>query len=319
MADQDDTKRDIEERATFYDEAFREAKSNKNVVVSDRSAGKWTSAQDGGSKRLLGFLLLFLLGAAAWFNASSPRELQPTSGIAAEPSAQSITLPMPPRDAPQLVTVVPEKSAVPDIEPADKASEAARDMSEEDKAAERDAARSGEERITGLKSAAVASQELATPTVEASALGQFTVQVGAYALQSHLVEAQNKVHRLGYPTSIHEITGNITMYRLRVGISSPGQGDAKMAQIRLLGGDPFFLMDNDLMIVYAGAFQNAGKAHQLALVLREQGIHVVEERVATEIPLNILRFGEFTIRAEAERAAARARATGLETLIVRVR
>lgn len=339
MADKDDVKRDID---------------NHEIASADASPGNKSTRKSSGQRfsLLLLVLLLVLVGAVAWY-INMPREPQPAPEVAVKHPVQSKTLPIPARDpAPAPGTQIGTPESVEKTADSAKVTEAPKPSAETDSS--QTTKIPAEDGVAGKIAppvqdkplavappapqdektvpAAVAAQQPAakppaSPAAEKTtapvsvtpAPGHYTVQVGAFAMQSHLVEAQNKLRELGYPINVREMTSKITMIRLRVGTFFPTQGEAKMAEIRLLGGEPFFLMDKDLMIVYAGSFQSAAKARQFAATLQTQGVHVTEERVATEIPLTILRFGDFATRAEAEEAAARARQKKLDTLIVKTR
>lgn len=338
MADKNDVKRDIDKQET---------------ADAGASAGNESSRKNSGqrSSLLLLVLLLVLVGAVAWY-INMPREPQPAPEVAVKHPVQSKTLPMPARDsAPAPATQAGATESVEKTADTSKAIEVplssaepvstqvAKIPAEDGVAGKVDApvqdtppavaapAPQAEKTVAAVAAQKPAAAQPARPAAEKTtrpvsavpAPGRYTVQVGAFAVQSHLVAAQNKLQELGYPINVREMTSKITMTRLRVGAFFPTQGEAKMADIRLLGGEPFFLMDKDLMIVYAGSFQDAAKARQFAATLQSQGVHVTEERVATEIPITILRFGDFATRAEAEEAAVRARQKRLDTLIVKTR
>jgi septal ring-binding cell division protein DamX len=345
MADKDDVKPDIEEQETASDEKLQDAEPADEIFGPERAAGEGQPiepAKSGVPQRLILLLLLLLLvlvGAAAWFYFNSPQEQAAAPGAELKPPVQSKTLPIParepapeaaePKKAPAVAVPLPETTPVVEDSPVagedlKETAEAAEPVIEQplpvvapQRSEEMEAARAPVAEVPGEPTAAPTDKAAEQPASPTS--GQFTIQVGAYAVQSHLAAAQEKIRELGHAYTVRETTTKVDMVRLRVGTFFPSQGEAKMAEIRLQGGEPFFLMDKDLMVVYAGSFQNTAKARQFAETLQGLGIHTAEETVATEVPLNILRFGDFATRAEAEEAAAKARQRGLDTLIVKIR
>ena len=147
--------------------------------------------------------------------------------------------------------------------------------------------------------------------------GKYILQAGAFVLYPNLVAAQEKVRRLGYEPVVKPAVKETEVTRLRVGTFFPNQGEAKIAELKALGAEPFFFTDGDLMVVYAGTFYRQDRARRFAERLAEDGIHVEEENIVAELPLSILRFGDFASREQALEAAEKARAAGLEVLLVK--
>lgn len=71
--------------------------------------------------------------------------------------------------------------------------------------------------------------------------------------------------------------------------------------------------------VYAGSYYNVDDARRYEDWLFKKGVHVQEVKAELSVPLSILRFGAFTELAAARKAAARARAAGLQVELLRVR
>ncbi len=147
----------------------------------------------------------------------------------------------------------------------------------------------------------------------------YRVQVGAYSVVANLAQAEEQIRALGFKPLVKESRRTLKMVRLRVGTFFPSQGEAKIAEVTAAGGEPFFIKDRDLMVVYAGSFQSPQQARRLAERLQQRGVHVEQETVPTEVAISIVRFGDFRTRAQAEEAAARAREAGMDTLVVKSR
>ncbi|WP_305042156.1 SPOR domain-containing protein [Geoalkalibacter sp.] len=353
MTDKDDLKFDIEEKEFSSDEAMAGGGSDPNQA--DGSDQPIEPRNKGASQRLLVLLILLLLvvvGAAAWVYFSGTQAPAPPPLAGGVAPTQSKTLPVPARESagetpaqaptasvpaaeqPAPPTAVEEKPTPSAL--AEKGSEAAPHAetpapvaaakeppaeSATPSPAPASAAASREPAAIATSPDITAASEPApaAASVAAPPAGRFTVQVGAFATPPVIAETQAKIRSLGHEPRLRQIQTKGQLVRLRVGTFFPSQGEAKMGEIRLQGGEPFFLMDGDLMVVYAGSFQSAERAAQLAQRLQAVGIHVAEERVGAQVSLTLVRFGDFLTRAEAEQAAAAARAKGMEAQIIRLR
>ncbi len=165
-----------------------------------------------------------------------------------------------------------------------------------------------------------ANEPVKTPTVQTPAgnpKGRYTLQAGAFVIIPNLVTAQEKIRRLGYEPRVTKAIKKTEVTRLRVGTFFPNQGEAKVADLKAIGAEPFFIIDGDLMVVYAGTFYRGSQARRFAEHLAEKGIHVEEEKVPAKLPLSILRFGDFASREEARAAAEKAEAADLDILLVK--
>lgn len=340
MADKDDLKLDIEEEEPASDQPMEPgppAEEHAGSEVAGNGPPVGSDGRETAPRRMLVLLLLLLIlavGGAAWFYFSHQPAQEPLArGVV---PTQTRTLPVPAREPAPTPAPAPSESqpvAAPGAEAESSGAEpgdAKADAAEvEGRALEEDSvtppvvprdsgvAANGEPRVP-----AETVQDLPAPIPLSPAppVGEFTVQVGAYAAQPTLAEAKKKVRALGYEPQVREVQTTRSLTRLRVGTFFPSQGEAKLAEIRQLGdSEPFFLMDGDLMVVYAGTFQTREHAQRFAGQLQKQGVHVEEENVRAAVPLSIVRFGDFATRAEAEAAAARARDMGMETLIVKRR
>lgn len=341
MADKDDLKIDIEEEENPSDEAM--AVGGGDPGRADGSSQPIEPGRKGASQRLLLLLILLLLvvvGAAAWVYFSGTQAPAPPPRAGGVVPTQSKTLPVPARDAtgeapatppvekPTMAAAAEEKTA-----PASAADEKKTDAAQPATslpvvatpapvpAAPTPApvAREAAPEASAPPVAEVAATPPVAVSTAAPPAGRFTVQVGAFATEPVIAQTQAKIRGLGYEPRMRQIQTRGEMWRLRVGTFFPSQGEAKMGEIRLQGGEPFFLMDGDLMVVYAGSFQSRERAAQLAGRLRAVGIHVAEERVGGQVPLTLVRFGDFLTRAEAEQAAAAAKAKGMEAQIIKLR
>ncbi|WP_429885254.1 SPOR domain-containing protein [Geoalkalibacter halelectricus] len=328
MADKDDLKLDIEEQVPAEDPSGSEFAGD----------GQPISSEEGGSQQRVLLLLLLLLvvavGGAAWLYFSNQPTQTPLTGAGAP--VESKTLPVPARETAPAPAEVADEVDVPVAAPVEVApppepapQPAATPTREAPAQPQPEIAQEPQEpgaaavpvvEPPAAAPAVVTTPEPPRPAPPAAPTGEYTVQVGAYAEPATLATAKSRVQGLGFEPLIREAQTIRNLFRLRVGTFFPSQGEAKLGEIRMLSGaEPFFLMDGDLMVVYAGTFQSQERARQVAARLQQQGVHVEEEQIRATVPLSIVRFGDFATRAEAERAAAQARQAGMDALVVKRR
>lgn len=263
-------------------------------------------AKKGSPRRLvlLVVLLLVLAGAAAYFYLGSPpvHETSPP----APPVRQPIALPPPPASTEEAMVKTEQ------ISPPPSAVEAVA-------AAPANSAVPVKSEAPAAKAAPVPPAERAGGPAPAKAAspknGAFSLQAGAFLVKGNLREAEAKVRRLGYEPRVKIVRRTLPMTRLRVGAFFAEEGEAKLNALKAVAPDAFLLRQGEYVLVYAGSYQNLDRARRAADLLYEQGIRVEEETAAAEVPLSLLSFGDFADRGAAEKAAARARAAGLEAIV----
>jgi|GEM_PF-1219187 len=154
------------------------------------------------------------------------------------------------------------------------------------------------------------------PSVSPSPSGKYVLQGGAFLVHGNLVEAEKTVRELGFEPRLETGQKTEKMTRLRVGLYAPEEARAKLKEIKGLAPDAFLVRAGDQVGVYAGSYYDLDKSRRYADSLYQQGLRVEEEYVEIPLPLTILTFGDFPDMATARQAAERARAKGLDVLIV---
>jgi cell division septation protein DedD len=148
--------------------------------------------------------------------------------------------------------------------------------------------------------------------------GGFSVLAGAFLQQKNLMNAELKVARTGYPFQVEEARKLAAMTRLRYGVFTPGEADAKLADLKRFAPLAFKVKEGDQVAVYAGSYASLDIARRFADRLYEKGL-VLEEVVAdVPLPLYKLKIGPFADRAAADKAAREASAAGLPVLVVKM-
>lgn len=154
---------------------------------------------------------------------------------------------------------------------------------------------------------------------KAAPAGRYTLQAGAYIDSDNLRRAKKRVRSLGYEPVLIQAEKKVEMTRLRLGTFPVAEAKGKLKQLSALAPGAFYLDKGNRWVVYAGSYYDLDRARSFADQLYEQGIRLTEEQVMTTLPLTIVRFGDFSDLASARKAAARARAAGLEIFMVKQR
>lgn len=157
------------------------------------------------------------------------------------------------------------------------------------------------------------------PVASGVSVGAYTVEAGAYRLESSLKEAEERLRRIGFEPQVTTAKKALAMTRLRVGSFAPEAGRAKLEALAELAPDAFVVRKGDELVVYAASYHDLDKARRFADRLHAEGVQVEEEAAEVEVPLFLLRSGIFPDLASARAAAARVRAEGLEALVVKKR
>jgi hypothetical protein len=145
--------------------------------------------------------------------------------------------------------------------------------------------------------------------------GSFTIQGGAFLIRGNLLKAEQSVRRLGFEPMVVTEKRLVEMTRLRVGSYAPDEGMTQLRELKEIAPDAFTIRQGDRLVLYAASFFDLDKARSFADRLYMRDIHVDEEKIQVQIPLSILSFGDFPDKAAAEKAAARAKAEGLDVTI----
>jgi cell division septation protein DedD len=169
---------------------------------------------------------------------------------------------------------------------------------------------------TAQVEAQIKTKPAMVPSVSPSPSGKYVLQGGAFLVHGNLVEAEKTVCELGFEPRLEAGQKTEKMTRLRVGLYAPEEARAKLKEIKELAPDAFLVRAGDQVGVYAGSYYDLDKSRRYADSLYQQGLRVEEEYVEIPLPLTILTFGDFPDMAAARQAAERARAKGLDVLIV---
>lgn len=159
-------------------------------------------------------------------------------------------------------------------------------------------------------------EKVAAPAPVASDL-PFAVKGNLYADRDALAAARRKLHRLGYETYVKTVRAPTAMTRLRIGYFSDDEAFKKSAELSKQHRGIFTLRDGARVALYAGSYADIDKAREHADELYKAGIAVTEEAVEVVIPRKQLYVGGFSSRQEAERAAQKVRAAGLDAEVVK--
>ncbi len=153
----------------------------------------------------------------------------------------------------------------------------------------------------------------------AASPGHFTLRSGAYLLASSLAEVEKGIRKLGFEPVHTPVQRKVAMTRLKVGTYPPAEAAAKLTSLANAAPDSFVLTHDGQATVYAGSYLILDQARSYADHLYSQGIRVEEEPAMVKETLQLVSFGDFANRKEAETAAARARAASLEAAVVKRR
>lgn len=147
------------------------------------------------------------------------------------------------------------------------------------------------------------------------ARGAFTLLAGAYLSPDMLQSATKKVRSLGYQPRTLRDAKMVEMTRVRIGAFAPSEAEAKLADLKKIAPDAFTLPEGEQVAVYAASHFDQKSHAAFAEKLRQAGVAFEEEKAMRKLPMTELFFGEFSDRAAAEKAAAKARKAGLEIVV----
>lgn len=280
--------------------------SNSSPPVAPTAAPP-QKAQRPPSRALLLGLLLVVLGGAAYFYSlelMTPEEIPVPAGV----TKQRIIPP-------------PAAAPAPETAPGDKPLPTAAETVGQGSAPASDAAKAALPSTAAASGAPLpapgADGEIqAAPAVVSKPLrGSFTLLAGAYISPAMLQSATSKVRSLGYQPRTLRDAKLVEMTRVRIGGFAPAEAQAKLAELKKIAPDAFTLPEGEQVAVYAASHFDQ-KAHAaFAEKLRQAGVAFEEEKAMRKLPMTELFFGEFNDRAEADRAAVKARKAGLEIVV----
>jgi len=163
------------------------------------------------------------------------------------------------------------------------------------------------------------SQPLEAPLATVAAAKKYTVQAGAFLLESNLSRSQKKIRELGYEPVVKIRQKDVQMTRLRVGTYPMREAKDKLADVKQYAPDASMSKEGTLYAVYAGTYYDLDKARSFADRLYEKGVIIEEESVMLPQPLHVLSFGEFSDLSSAREAANRAKGIGMDVFVSKIR
>jgi hypothetical protein len=148
--------------------------------------------------------------------------------------------------------------------------------------------------------------------------GKYTIEAGAFLVKANRQAAEKIIARLGFKPKITTIQRPVKMVRLRVGGPyTPMAAELKLAEIANLAPNAFSVPTGDQLVVYAGSFFLIDEARLLADKLFVEGIRVEEETARVPMPLEVVTFGSFSSKDAAAKAIKKAKAAGLQPVVIR--
>lgn len=295
----------------------------------------------GGSKRLLWLLLLVAAGAGAYFylyggfplNLGGPpaqKVAVPVKAPAAQPVAVKPVQPAPaaqpvaakpvqPAPAAQPVAVKPP-AAVPEVPPpAVKPTEPAAPSVAVKPTASQPAAQPVAVKPT--QPAPVVQPVAVKPAPPAPVVpleqGRFQLSAGAFLVKANLLATEKHLRKLGFEPQRSTVKRPVAMIRLRIGRFAPQEAAARLAELRVKYPEAFTIQQGNRVALYAGSYRSINLARSYAdRLFLNDGIHVDEEPVTLSLKMTVVHFGAFADRAEAQAAAKRVQAAGLDDITV---
>ena len=335
----------------LQDELNEEPQDERNEELQSVESTVESTATKGGSRSrvpLLLLLLIGLLGAAYFFMGdllSGPATPTQSAVVKSQPQKQKIPARKIQQEqkavqevviptekvatAPAEENVVPQEKAAAAVEtPAGKAVEPATEEPVE--ATQAVVESKSTMAVTPTKKTAMTEKEPIIPAVaeepkveektEAVAIPEkapYVLQVGAYVLDSNMTRTLEVVKSLGYEPFVLEGKKAVTMTRLRVGTYPEKVAREKLSELQQVVPSAFLLHEGDQMVLYAGSYYGLNHARVQADLIYPHEIHVDEERVNITIPIKTVRFGDFKDSEAAGVMVEKAKAAGLDTLIVK--
>jgi len=297
----------------------------EEFAVEVEEEGTEEEPRKSSMTRILLLVLLLLIAGGGYFFIAT-EDLEP-GGAAVKTAKQPISLPakLSVKPAPASVPAVTEPS-IPAPTPSAKATETAAKpvaktvatASKPESSMPAAEAAAAQVKVATVPVVAEPAQIVAEPTpAPAAPQGDYSVQVGAYLLQSNLKNAQKMAEQTGYLSRIEEARKLTKMTRLLYGRFAPAEAESRLAELREHSPAAFKIADGDQIAIYAGSYTSLDKARHFADLLYEKGVALEEAAVEVQIPLYILKLGPFSDRAAAEQAAQKAEAVGLPAQVVK--
>jgi len=150
--------------------------------------------------------------------------------------------------------------------------------------------------------------------------GPYTVTAGAYLMSSSVEQADKSVRALGFTPHHTKVKRDIEVTRLKEGTYGEAEARARAAQYkREFSAESFVLKDSQGWTVYLGSYVGLDRARIHADRLYAQGVRLTEVKALVPMSLTLVRFGDFPDQAAAQKAVAKAKASGLDAYVSKVK
>jgi len=145
------------------------------------------------------------------------------------------------------------------------------------------------------------------------AVGAYTLNAGAYLMQSNVDILSKKIRAAGYEPVLIPVTRKVKMIRLLVG-RYPSALDAarKLKEVKKFAPDAFSVQEKGADAVYAGSYVSRDQARAYADRLYEtRGLQLQEEDAVVKETLQRVTFGAFATTEEAKTVARQLSGKGI--------
>lgn len=157
-------------------------------------------------------------------------------------------------------------------------------------------------------------------SVAASDGFQYSLQVGAFILDSSVAELEKKLRGLGYDPFLKEGSTTAMMNMLTVGpFVNVAEGRAALSRLKKAGVDSNMRRREDGgAIINAGSYLLEENATTIMKKIRSLGYPVKMVRREARLPMTFVRVGKYTDLEEANSAKAELREKGVEGIVVKL-
>jgi uncharacterized protein (DUF2141 family) len=147
----------------------------------------------------------------------------------------------------------------------------------------------------------------------------YFIHAGSYLLVSDRLHTEKIVRRLGFEPELTPERREVEMVRLLIGVFSAKEARERLRELAEEAASAFILPMGNRAAVYAGSYYSIDEARDFSARLARRGIRAQEEPAQVMMSLKRVIFGSFNNQEAAEDVAFRARAAGLEALVMRER
>jgi hypothetical protein len=147
----------------------------------------------------------------------------------------------------------------------------------------------------------------------------YFIHAGSYLLGSDRLHTEKIVRRLGFEPELSPERREVEMIRLLIGVFSAEEARERLRELAKEAASAFILPRGNRVAVYAGSYYSINEARNFSARLARRGIRTQEEPVHVMMTFKRVAFGSFNSRGAAEEVAFKARAAGLEVMVMRGR